>query len=108
MLHPDVVISPKAGEDDRLCGAEAVSEFLDRLAEASVFEATDEHYHPLDDARVAVAGRLRWMDARRTLRDEAALWALEFRDGLLYRSLAVRSLAEAEALLVGSRADADA
>ena len=48
------------------------------------------------------------MDARRTLRDEAALWALEFRDGLLYRSLAVRSLAEAEALLVSSRFDGDA
>lgn len=106
-MHPDVVISPKAGEDGRLCGAEAVSEFLDRLAEAPVFEATDEHYHPLDDARIAVAGRLRWMDARRTLRDEAALWALEFRDGLLYRSFAVRSLAEAEARLVSSRFDGD-
>jgi hypothetical protein len=76
-----------------------VRELLDRRAEAAVYEAAAERMHPLDDERIVVEGRLRWTDEHRILRDDPAVWALEFRDGLLYRSIAVRTIAEAEAVL---------
>ena len=103
LLHPDVEVALKS-DGNRLHGAEAVAEFLDRRAGLPVYEATDEVYHPLDEHRVVVEGRLRWMEERdRTLRDDAAIWAIEFRDGLLYRSIAAGSLAEAEAVLAVTR-----
>lgn len=106
LLHPEVAAALKTLGGEWLHGREAVSELLDRRAEAPVYEAVDERYHPLDDERVVVEGRLRWMDAR-TLRDDPVIWAIEFRDGLLYRSIAVRSLAEAEAVLAAERGAAE-
>lgn len=104
LLHPDVAVSLKTGDGEWVEGAEAVGELLERNAAAPVFEATDERYVPLDDERVVVEGRLRWMDEEdRTLRDEPAIWAIEFHDGLLFRSVAARSIAEAEALLAVGR-----
>lgn len=108
LLHPEIEAALKTEGGEWLHGAEAVTEFLDHRAGSPVHEATDDLYHPLDDERVVVEGRLRWMDAQdRTLRDDAAIWALEFRDGLLYRSITVRSVAEAEAVLAVSRPPAD-
>ena len=103
LLHPDVAVSVRTAEGQWVEGADAVGELLDRNAEAPVFQAADDRYLPLDDERVVVEGRLRWMDGERMLRDEPAIWAIEFRDGLLYRSIAVRSVAEAEALLAAGR-----
>ena len=103
LLHPEVAVAVKSADGEWVEGADAVGELLDRNSEAPVFEATDERYVTLDDERVVVEGRLRWMDEGRTLRDEPAIWALEFRDGLLYRSVAVRSVAEAEAFLTAGR-----
>ena len=40
------------------------------------------------------------MDDERILRDDPMIWALEFRDGLLWRSTYAHSVLEAEALLV--------
>jgi hypothetical protein len=108
LLHPDVAVLLKADPGEWLHGAEAVGAVLDRRAEATVFEAVDERYHALDDERVVVQGRLRWTDEERTLRDDPAVWAVEFRDGLLYRSIATRSVAEAEAVLVAARSARDA
>ena len=107
LLHPDVTVALKSTEGDWLHGATAVEELLDERATAPVYEATDEQYHAIDDERVVVEGRLRWMDDDRTLRDDPAIWAIEFRDGLLYRSIAVRSLAEAEAVLSAGRSSDD-
>jgi hypothetical protein len=53
----------------------------------------------LDDTRVVVEGRLRWIDDERVIRDDPVIWAMEFRDDLLYRFIAVRSMLEAEAVL---------
>lgn len=104
LLHPDVAVSLKSTEGAWIEGAEAVGEILDRNAAAPVFDAIDDRYLPLDEDRVVVEGRLRWMDEEeRMLRDEPMVWAIEFRDGLLYRSIVVRSVAEAEALLPGER-----
>lgn len=102
LLHPEISASLKA-TPGWVHGAEAVGELIDQRAGA-LYEAHDERYHPLDDERVVVEGRLRWTDGDRTLRDDPAVWALEFRDGLLYRSIATRSVAEAEAILTASRA----
>jgi len=85
LLHPEIVVALKS-EGDWLHGADAVAEFLDRRAHSPIYEETDELYHPLDEDRVVVEGRLRWMEEEeRTLRDDGAIWALEFREGLLYR-----------------------
>jgi hypothetical protein len=108
LLHPEIAVALKTEDGEWLRGADAVAGFLDRRAGAPVYEATDEVYHPLDEDRVVVEGRLRWMEERdRTLRDDVAIWAMEFRDGLLYRSIAVRSVAEAEAVLAVNRSTAD-
>jgi hypothetical protein len=104
LLHPEVAVSLKAFPGGWLHGAENVAELLDRRAAASVYEALAERFHPLDDERVVVEGRLRWTDESRTLRDDPAVWAIEFRDGLLYRSMSARSVADAEALLTAGRA----
>lgn len=104
LLHPDVAVSLKTPAGEWLHGEQEVAKLLDRRAEAPVYETVDERYHPLDDARVVVEGRLRWMDDDRMLRDDPVLWAMEFRDGLLYRSIAVRSIAEAEAMLAAGPA----
>ena len=104
LLHPEIAVALKTEGGEWLHGAEAVSEFLEQRADAPIYEAIDEVYHPIDEVRVVVEGRLRWMGGHdRMLRDDAAIWALEFRDGLLYRSIAVRSVAEAEAVLAVGR-----
>lgn len=105
LLHPQVSVSLKAEPGEPLHGAEAVGELLERRARSSVYEAVAERFHPLDDERVVVEGRLRWADEERTLRDDPAVWAVEFRDGLLFRSIAVHSIVEAEALLRAGRAE---
>jgi hypothetical protein len=69
-----------------------------------VYESAGERFHPLDDERIVVEGRLRWTDDDHMLRDDPAVWALEFRDGLLYRSISLRSVAEAEAVLAATAA----
>ena len=107
LLHPEVAVAFKALGGEWLHGAEAVGEILEQRAASAVYEAVGERFHPLDDQRVVVECRLRWMDENRTLRDDPAIWAIQFRDGLLYRSVAVRSLAEAEAVLTAGRASSE-
>jgi nuclear transport factor 2 (NTF2) superfamily protein len=69
-------------------------EFARRLWETVVHSCT-----ALDESRVVVEGRIRWTDDEHVLRDDARFWGLEFRDGLLLRSLPARSAVEADALL---------
>ena len=107
LLHPEVAVALKTQGGEWLHGGEAVGALLDQLAGAPIYEAMDERYHAIDDERVVVEGRLRWMDDDRTLRDDPAIWAIEFRDGLLFRSIAVHSLAEAEAALSAGRSAND-
>jgi hypothetical protein len=65
----------------------------------SLFEVSTDVVTPLDDARVVVEGRLRWIDDERVIRDDPVIWAMEFRDELLHRFVAVRTMLEAEAVL---------
>ena len=102
LLHPDVVLLlRKLGGRRTLRGKEEVARFLEELPERfPVYQAIAEEFRVVDDDRVVVEGRMRWMDDDRVLRDDSMIWALEFRDGLLYRSSPARSLSEAHAILV--------
>ena len=59
-------------------------------------------YLPLDEDRVVVEGRIRWIDDERVIRDDPVTWAMEFRDGLLVRVIPARTLVEAETILGGA------
>jgi hypothetical protein len=98
-MHPDVSLSLSTRAGAWLRGLDAVRSAAVASRRGALYEAVAEHYHALDDEHVIVEGRLRWTDETRTLRDDPALWAMTFRDGLLYRSLPVRSLAEGETAL---------
>jgi ketosteroid isomerase-like protein len=99
LIHPDVEILLKTvrrGEVIR--GREAMRDYVSELGDI-FFESQADLFRPLDDTRVVVEGRVRWMDDDRILRDDPMIWALEFRDGLLYRSRPAQSVFEAETLL---------
>ena len=99
LLHPDVEIVLKSMRPgDVLRGREQVAEFVDEIG-GRFYESHTDVFRPLDDERIVVEGRMRWMDDERVLRDDPMIWALEFRDGLLYRSSPAQSVIEAEALL---------
>jgi ketosteroid isomerase-like protein len=99
LMHPDIEIVLKSVRPgDVLRGYEQVAEFLDEIG-GRFYESHPDVFRPLDDERVVVEGRMRWMDDERVLRDDPMIWALEFRDGLLYRSSHAHSVVEAEALL---------
>jgi ketosteroid isomerase-like protein len=100
LLDPDVQITLKTRGGRVLRGRDEVAAYLEEVAETRlVFETTEERYHVVDDDRVIVEGRVRWMDEERVLRDDPVTWALEFRNGLLLRSTPTRSVGEAQAIL---------
>jgi hypothetical protein len=98
MVHPDVEIVLKSAAGEILRGRDAVAAFLEETA-ARFHETHPDVFRPLDDERIVVEGRMRWMDEDRILRDDPVIWALEFRDGLLFRSTPTQSLLAAHALL---------
>jgi hypothetical protein len=103
LLHPDVEIVLKTSRTgDVLRGPQAVEEFVFSDVAGKFYESTAEVFRPLDDERIVVEGRIRWMDEKRVLRDDPMIWALEFRDGLLRRSTPAQTVVEAEALLASS------
>jgi ketosteroid isomerase-like protein len=102
LLHVDVeIVLRKLGGPRTLRGKDEVTRFIaEELPELfPVYESSAEIFRVVDDERVIVEGRMRWMDEHRVLRDDPTIWALEFRDGLLFRSTSVRSLSEAHAIL---------
>jgi hypothetical protein len=74
---------------------------MEEIAE-SFHEARITDFHPVDANRVVVEGRMRWMDDERVIRDDPAIWAMEFREGLLVRFVPARTLVEAETV-IGAR-----
>lgn len=105
IMHPDVeIVLRKLGGPRTLKGKDEVAGFLDELPTMfAVYQSVAEEFQPVDDERVVVEGRMRWMDKDRVLRDDSMVWALEFRDGLLFRSTPARSVSEAHALLATGR-----
>jgi hypothetical protein len=81
-------------------GIEALGRFYrEVLGDRAIFEISARAVHELDERRIVVEGRMRWMDEDRVLRDDPVAWALELEGGLIRRSTAVRTYSEAEALL---------
>ena len=97
MMQPGVVVE---GKDD------FVRSIRDTLANR-LHQVVVSVYQALDDDRVVVEGRVRWIDEDRVIRDDSVIWAMEFRDGLLARVVPARTVVEAETIL-GGRADVDA
>jgi len=102
LVHPDVEIELHSlGPGDALRGQDAVAGFVEDRR-GHFFEASADVFRPVDEERIVIEGRLRWIDEDRILRDDPVIWAFEFRDGLLFRSTTAQSVLEAEALLAGA------
>ena len=86
-----------------LRGRDAVADFVREISDR-YYETVAEVYRPVDDTRIVVEGRIRWTDEDNVMRDDPVIWALEFKDGLLYRSTPVQTLVEGESILAASRA----
>jgi hypothetical protein len=73
--------------------------FVEENLGQSLYEATADSFQPIDDQRIIVEGRMRWIDDDRVIRDDPVMWAIEFRDGLLARFIPARTRVEAETIL---------
>jgi hypothetical protein len=98
LMHPDIELVLKSAHGEVLRGRGAVAAFARDQIER-LFEARAEVFEPLDETRVVVEGRMRWLDEDRVLRDDPTVWALEFKDGLLRRSTPAHSVVEAKMIL---------
>lgn len=99
LMHPEIEITLKTSRTGQvLRGRDEVEAFLADIV-GKFYESHAEVFRPLDDERIVVEGRIRWMDDERVLRDDPMIWALEFRDGLLRRSTPAPTVLAAEATL---------
>jgi hypothetical protein len=99
LLHEDVVLVSKIQPGLVLEGRDEVVRFVEGTLANSLYEATTTEYLPLDEERIVVEGRIRWIDEERVIRDDPVTWAMEFRDGLLVRFVPARTQVEAETIL---------
>ena len=99
LLHDDVVVVSKIQPGRVLEGRSKVARFVEETLADSLYEASTNAYLPIDDERIVVEGRLRWIDEQRVIRDDPVVWAMEFRDGLLVRFVPARTQVEAETIL---------
>jgi SnoaL-like domain len=111
LIHPDVVLELQAVDVGRVLRGrgELVRFFAEQFARRR-WDAYLHAVHALDECKVIVEGRVRWIDDERVLRDSPRVWALEFCDGLLLRSIPARSVDDAHAILMpgaGSRESFD-
>jgi hypothetical protein len=106
VVHPDVELALRSQQGDVLRGREAVEAFVRTIADR-FYQAVAEVYRPLDEHRIVVEGRMRWTDENHVMRDTPVAWALEFRDGLLFRSFPAQSPLEAESILSALRSEED-
>lgn len=103
LMHPDVeIVVTFLRPGEVLRGRDAVAGFVEN-ARGHFYEPHTEVFRPVDEDRIVVEGRIRWLDEDRILRDNPVIWAMEFRDGLLFRSMPAQSVLEAEALLAMPR-----
>jgi hypothetical protein len=102
LVHDDVQLVSRVRAGQVLEGRAAVGAFIHDTVATSLYEAAADVFTPLDEERVIVEGRARWIDEERVIRDDPMVWALEFRDGLLLRFLPARTTIEAETILRSS------
>ncbi len=103
LVDDDAVYVSKILAGETLVGREAVGDHLVEMLEEKVYEVVAERFVAIDDDRIAVEGRMRWMDDGRVIHDDPVVWAFEFRDGRLLRCVPVRSSLEAETALASRR-----
>ena len=102
LVDPSVVLVSKMRPGLVVEGREAFIRFVrDTLAD-SLYEAVVSSVHALDEERVVVEGRVRFIDENRVIHDDPVTWAMEFRAGLLIHFVPARTLIEAETILSGS------
>lgn len=98
-MHDDIVLVSKIRPGLVLEGKrEVVQHVQDELAER-LYEATTSAFLPVDEDRIVVEGRIRWIDDERVIRDDPVTWGMEFRSGLLTRFIPARTQVEAETIL---------
>jgi ketosteroid isomerase-like protein len=107
LLHDDVELVSKVRPGTTVHGRGDVTRFLEEEVAPNLFQAAADLFTPVDDERVIVEGRVRWIDDERVIRDDPVIWAVEFRDERLFRFVATRTMLEAEAVL-GRPAESDA
>ena len=94
-IHPEAEIAPTHDPSVIVSLAE-VAAHLQRDMEPRVLDARGDVFTPLDDARIIVEGNVRVTRPGGGFDAYPAVWAMVFRDGLLYRGWALRSVNEAE------------
>lgn len=99
MLHEDAELVSRLEPGLVVKGRDDVADFILRTVATHLYDASTETYTPLDDDRIVVEGRMRWIDDERVIRDDPTVWAMEFKNGLLLRFLPARNAIEAETLL---------
>jgi ketosteroid isomerase-like protein len=99
LVHDDVVLVSKLRPGHVVEGKTDFLRFVEEYLGPSLYEATADSYEPVDDQRIVVEGRLRWIDDDRVIRDDPVTWAMTFRDGLLSHFIPARSRAEAATIL---------
>jgi hypothetical protein len=104
LVDPSILVVSKVPPGQVIEGRDEFIRFVQDTLANSLYEAVASSFHPLDDARVVVEGRIRWIDDDRVIRDDPVTWAMEFRDGLLVRFIPARTLIEAETILGTSSA----
>jgi hypothetical protein len=102
LVHDDIQLVSKVRAGTVVDGRAAATEFIQETVAASLYEVAPDIFTPLDDDRVVVEGRMRWIDDERVIRDDPVVWAMEFRDGLLLRFVPARTAIEAETTLIAS------
>jgi ketosteroid isomerase-like protein len=102
LVHDDVVLVSKLRPGVVVEGKDDFVRFVEENLSASLYDATTSLFMPIDDTRVVVEGRLRWIDDDRVIRDDPVTWAMEFREGLLARFIPARTRVEAETILGAS------
>ncbi len=102
LVHEDVELVSKVRAGVVLQGRAEVARFIDETVASSLFEAVAEVYTPIDDERVVVEGRIRWIDEERVIRDDPVIWAMEFSDELLLRFVPARTTIEAQTILAST------
>lgn len=99
LVDPSILLVSKVRPGQVVEGRDDFIRFVKDTLANSLYEAVVSSFHPLDDARVVVEGRIRWIDDDRVIRDDPVTWAMEFRNGLLVRFIPARTLVEAETIL---------
>ena len=98
-MHPDAELVSKLRPGTTVHGRDDIARFVEEAVAPNLYEISVDVTTVLDETRVVVEGRIRWIDDERVIRDDPVIWAMEFREDLLYRFIAVRTVLEAEAVL---------